>query len=162
MRQQMPEAEPQGVTEIVLAVVRCGGRICVARRSQAVGTSRGLWSVVTGYVEPGTQPAAQAWRELDEELGLRPPLVRLLGGLPAVPLASPASGKRFRVFPFLFESQAECPVVLNWEHTDAAWVAPSRLTQSDCVPWQAEVVRTLLASALVRQGEPHGHASADV
>jgi len=131
-------------TEIVLAVVQCGDRICLARRSQQVATSRGLWSVVTGYVEPGVEPIQQAWTELSEELGLRGPELWLERGGPPVALTSSASGKQFLVYPFLFRSGAECGVALNWEHTDAAWVETSRLKDADCVQWQYDVVMALL------------------
>jgi 8-oxo-dGTP pyrophosphatase MutT (NUDIX family) len=131
-------------TEIVLAVVRCGGHICLALRSQNVATSRGLWSVVTGYVEPDTDPLTQAWAELQEELGLCAPLVQLVRRLEPVPLSSPASGKQFLVYAFLFETDHPQPLVLNWEHDAAQWADPSRLAQSDCVAWQLPLVRALL------------------
>ena len=133
--------------EIVLVVVQCDGRICVARRSEQVGTSRGLWSLVMGYVEPGIEAAEQAWTEIREELGLEAPDVWLLHSGDPLPLTSPASGKHFLVYPFLFDSAAECEVVLNWEHTEVAWVEPSRLDDTDFVPWQREVVLALLASS---------------
>src|ERR671923_794468 len=116
-------------TEIVLAVVQCGGRICLARRSQAVATSRGLWSVVTGYVERGVDPMQQAWTEVGEELGLAPPRLWLRRWLPPVSLSSPTSGQQFRVYPFLFECDSESETVLNWEHTQLAWVEPARLAE---------------------------------
>ena len=131
-------------TEIVLVVVACGGRICLVRRSQAVATSRGLWSVVTGYVEPGVSPLEQAWTEVREELGLTPPRVRLVQTIPPVDLASPASGKQFRVHGFLLACDATSGVVLNWEHTELAWVEPARLAEPDCVPWQHPLVLALL------------------
>jgi 8-oxo-dGTP pyrophosphatase MutT (NUDIX family) len=131
-------------TEIVLVVVRRGDRICVARRSHSVATSQGMWSVVTGYVEPGLEPADQAWTELDEELGLARADLRLVGSLPPVPLTSSDSGKDFLVHPFLFDRVSERDVVLNWEHTACAWVDVSRLDDVDCVPWQGTIVRALL------------------
>jgi 8-oxo-dGTP pyrophosphatase MutT (NUDIX family) len=134
-------------TEIVLAVVRCGGQICIALRSQSVATSRGLWSVVTGYVEPQTDPLSQAWTELEEELGLRAPIIQLVRQLEAVPLTSPGSGKQFLVYPFLFESDQTQPLVVNWEHDAAQWVDPSRLESPDCVGWQLPLVRALLDGA---------------
>jgi ribose 1,5-bisphosphate isomerase len=131
-------------TEIVLAVVRCGAQICVARRSQAVATSRGLWSVVTGYVEANVDPVAQAWSEVVEELGLRAPGLRLTCSLQPVPLSSPTSGKEFLVYPFLFECDSAPELVLNWEHDEAQWVEPSRLQAADCVNWQFPLVQALL------------------
>jgi 8-oxo-dGTP pyrophosphatase MutT (NUDIX family) len=131
-------------TEVVLAVVQRNGRICLVRRSDRVATSRGMWSVVTGYVEPGVDPLTQACQELDEELGLRSPDVRLVHSLPPVPLTSAASGKQFLVHPFLFESGDAWEAVLNWEHTAQAWVEPTRLGDPDCVSWQRDIVLALL------------------
>jgi 8-oxo-dGTP pyrophosphatase MutT (NUDIX family) len=133
--------------EIVLAVVRCAGQICLARRSMGVATSRGLWSVVTGYVEPETDPLSQAWTELDEELGLGSQSLRLVRRLAPVPLTSPGSGKRFLVYPFLFETQQVPSLVLNWENDEAQWADPSRLDALDCVGWQLPLVRALLADS---------------
>jgi 8-oxo-dGTP pyrophosphatase MutT (NUDIX family) len=130
---------------IVLAAVRRGEQLCLVRRSSAVRTSRGAWGVVTGYLEPGVEPEAQAWVELVEELGLEPPALRLVRSLPAVPLTSEASGKRFLVYPFLFES-ASAEVTLNWEHDAVEWAAVYRLAEADCVPWQEALVLALLAS----------------
>jgi 8-oxo-dGTP pyrophosphatase MutT (NUDIX family) len=131
--------------EIVLAVVRCDGQICLARRSMRVATSRGLWSVVTGYLEPETDPLSQAWTELDEELGLGAHHLRLVRRLEPVPLTSAGSGKQFLVYPFLFDSQHVPALVLNWEHDKAQWADPSRLDAPDCVSWQLPLVRALLA-----------------
>jgi len=131
-------------TEIVLAVVQCGAQICLARRSRAVATGQGLWSVVTGFVETDTDPVTQAWTEVDEELGLRSPDVRLARRLEPVNLTNPASGKEFLVYPFLFECNATQALVLNWEHDDVQWAEPSRLESADCVGWQFPLVRALL------------------
>jgi ribose 1,5-bisphosphate isomerase len=131
-------------TEVVLAVVQRNGLICLVRRSDRVATSRGMWSVVTGYVEPGVDALTQACQELDEELGLRSPSARLVRGIPPVPLTSAASGKQFLVHPFLFEGGDAWEAVLNWEHTELAWVEPTRLADPDCVSWQRAIVLALL------------------
>lgn len=127
-------------------MVRHGDRICVAQRSHAVATSRGLWSVVTGYLEDGTDPDDQAWTELGEELGLARSQLTLRRRLPAVPLTSAASGKAFLVHSFLFDATST-DVVLNWENDAAQWVDPGWLDQACCVSWQAQLVRALVADA---------------
>ncbi len=98
-----------------------------------------------GYVEPGVEPIEQAWTEIQEELGLQPPDVWLVRNGPPQQLTSRASGKQFLVYPFLLESAAGSEVTLNWEHSEVAWVEPSRLADADCVPWQRDVVAALLA-----------------
>ena len=132
-----------------MATLRCGTQICLARRSQQVATSRGMWSVVTGYLEPGVQPLEQAFVELEEELGLRPPRIHLVSRLEPVPLDSPVSAKEFLVHPFLFECDSSEDLVLNWENDEVQWVEPSRLESADCVGWQSPLVRALLATVAV-------------
>jgi 8-oxo-dGTP pyrophosphatase MutT (NUDIX family) len=112
----------------------------------SVATSRGLWSVVTGYVEPRIDPLSQVWTELQEELGLGAADIRLVRSLEPVPLTSPGSGKQFLVYAYLFESQQVPSLVLNWEHDDVQWADPSRLDSPDCVSWQLPLVRALLAN----------------
>ena len=131
-------------TEIVLAVLRCGAQICLARRSQAVATSQGLWSVITGYLEPEVDPLSQVWTEIREELGLDRSQLRLVRQLEPVALTSPASGKQFLVHPYLLECASTNGIVLNWENDEVQWAEPSRLEAADCVRWQYPLVQTLL------------------
>lgn len=112
-----------------------------------MATSRGLWSVVTGYVEPNVDPVTQAWSEVVEELGLRAPGLHLTCSLQPVPLTSPTSGKEFLVYPFLFECDSAHELVLNWEHDEVQWVDPARLQAADCVNWQFPLVQALLQLA---------------
>jgi 8-oxo-dGTP pyrophosphatase MutT (NUDIX family) len=109
-----------------------------------VATSRGKWSVVTGYLEPASSPLNQAWTELREELGLCSPDLTLVRSLEAVSLSSPLSGKAFLVYPFLFDCDPTARVVLNWENDDVEWVEPARLASPDCVTWQQPLVEALL------------------
>ena len=46
------------------------GRLCLLRRSHAVGSDRGRWHCVTGFVDSGVDPDAQALIEVREETGL--------------------------------------------------------------------------------------------
>jgi ribose 1,5-bisphosphate isomerase len=133
-----------GRTQVVLAVVRRRGQICLARRSQRVATSRGRWSVITGYLEPDVEPRAQAWTEVAEELGLKTPTLMLVRQLPPVALASPSSMKEFLVHPFLFECAPDDEVILNWENDAVAWVDPRRLAEADVITWQRALVSDLL------------------
>lgn len=137
------ESSAEPPVEIVLAVVRCEQRLCIARRSALVTGSNGEWSVVTGYLEPDSDPLSQAWTELREELGLRQPGLELLRAPEPVLLTSQSSGKRFLVYPFLFESSS-AEVVLNWEHDAVDWVEPAHLEVTGFVSWQRAIVAALL------------------
>lgn len=91
----------------------------------------------------------QAYTELQEELGLHPPLVKLIGRLEAVPLSSPSSAKEFLVHPFLFECDSSQELVLNWENDEVQWADPSRLEMPDSVRWQVPLVRALLSAVRI-------------
>lgn len=113
-----------------------------------MGTSQGLWSVVTGYLEAGVDPLTQAYTELEEELGLRHPALHLVTRLEPQPLSSPSSAKKFLVHPFLFECDSAEKLVLNWEHDEVQWTEPSRLASADSVRWQLPLVQALLSNPI--------------
>ena len=93
----------------------------------------------------GVRPADQAWTEVERSPGCAHRVVWLVRSGAARALTSPGSGKRFRVYPFLFNSATECEVTLNWEHSEVTWVLSSRLGGPHCVAWQRDIVQSLLA-----------------
>jgi 8-oxo-dGTP pyrophosphatase MutT (NUDIX family) len=139
-----PPSPAEALIEVVLAVVRQAEQLCLVRRSAAVGSGQGQWSMVMGYLDPDRDPVSQAWIELLEEIALAPPALELVRALPPVDLTSRASGRVFRVHPFLFESSSR-EVTLNWEHDAVDWVDLARLSEPDCVRWQLVLVEALLA-----------------
>jgi 8-oxo-dGTP pyrophosphatase MutT (NUDIX family) len=58
----------------VTAVIRHGDQLLLARHRDS-----GLWSFVGGGVEPGEDPRAALEREVREELGVAPSIVRVIG-----------------------------------------------------------------------------------
>jgi 8-oxo-dGTP pyrophosphatase MutT (NUDIX family) len=115
-----------------------GDRVLLLRRGGRVGTYRGRWAGVSGYVE-GT-PEAQAYTELREETGLGAADVRLVrAGAPLV-VPDAALGRRWRVHPFLFEIVAEREPALDWENDEARWVLPEEVARHETVPGLAEAL----------------------
>jgi translation initiation factor 2B subunit (eIF-2B alpha/beta/delta family) len=139
-------AEP---TPIITAFVQRGGRILVVRRSGRVGTYRGKWCGISGYVE--RQPLSQAYLELREETGLTPDRLRLRGlGIP-LPVPDPAIGRNWLVFPFLFAARPGAQVRLDWENAESRWIEPEALRSLDTVPG--------LLDAFARVWPPFGDAA---
>lgn len=58
----------------VTAVIQHGDRFLVARQRDS-----GLWGLIGGGIEPGEEPADAVEREVFEELGVRPSIVRIIG-----------------------------------------------------------------------------------
>lgn len=51
---------------VVTCFLEHDGKIPLLRRSQRVGTYRGRWAGVSGYIEEGNTPYAQALEEIRE------------------------------------------------------------------------------------------------
>jgi 8-oxo-dGTP pyrophosphatase MutT (NUDIX family) len=80
----------------------------------------------------------QAYRELEEEVGLGRDDVRLLAEDEPLVLPDESIGMRWTVYPFLFEALRPEGVRLDWEHTESRWVRPEELSSLETVPGLAE------------------------
>jgi ADP-ribose pyrophosphatase YjhB (NUDIX family) len=130
------------VTVVERSVVACflrhGGKICLLKRSEAVGSSPGRWHCVTGFLEPGVLPLEQAMTEIAEETGLDAETVRLIGAPEPLRYERPSQGWVWIVYPFLFEASSPS-LQLDWEHDEYRWIEPAELESSDCVAWIRDV-----------------------
>lgn len=116
-----------------------GDEVLLLRRSQQVGTYRGRWAGVSGYLEEAN-PLAQAYREIEEEAGLARDEVTLLrAGEPLVVVDAEAD-RSWIVHPFLFEVRPDAQVRVDWEHTEARWVRPEEASAFETVPQLTEAL----------------------
>jgi len=129
------------VTEkhVVTCILRNRGRILLLRRSDRVGSYRGQWAGVSGYIEHGESDEAAARRELEEEIGR---------GM--AKLVKHTDPERFRdgdivwcVHPFLFDVD-DRSVKIDWEHQAFAWVAARDIAKYPTVPGLQQIVCRLL------------------
>lgn len=112
--------------------------VLVLRRSQRVGTYRGRWAGISGYIE-GT-PEEQAYRELQEEAGLERSDVEMVRRGEPLDIADPGMGKLWTVHPFLFLARNPGKMRLDWEHVEARWILPFQIVYYDTVPGLPEVL----------------------
>ncbi len=129
------------VTEkhVVTVLLRRGGRILLLRRSDKVGSFRGMWAGVSGFIEPGEPELDAARRELEEEAAVS-----------TARLTRRAEPERFRdgnvvwcVHPFLFDVK-KSTVRIDWEHDAYEWIAPEGICRFETVPGLPSIVRKLL------------------
>ncbi len=113
------------VSEVVTAFLIHDGRILVLRRSDKVGTYRGRWAAVSGYLEQA--PLDQAYTELDEETGLGRDDVELLKEGDPLLVHDHDNDRTWRVHPFLFEVKDSSRIRLDWEHVDRRWIWPGEI-----------------------------------
>ena len=132
--------------KVVTSFIRHRGKILVLRRSEKVGTYKGKWAGVSGYLEDPT-PLAQALREINEETGLTGSEVTLVSSGKPLEVPDPELGFSWLVHPFLFETGEPGKIRLDWEHVEMKWVEPALLRQLPTVPGLAEAYARCL----------HGH-----
>jgi len=124
---------------VVTSILRNRGKILLLKRSDKVGSYRGQWAGVSGYMEPGEEDEASAKRELEEEIGN--------GSLRPTKRLEP---QRFRdsdvvwcVHPFLFDVPSR-DVRIDWEHDSYEWVSPEDVGRYPTVPGLQSIVCKLL------------------
>jgi 8-oxo-dGTP pyrophosphatase MutT (NUDIX family) len=126
-------------TAVVTAFLRHQGRVLLVRRSARVGSYRGRWSAISGYLED-PDPLQQALREVAEETGLDKAVLRLRARAEPLEVPAPELGVCWRVYPFLFEIDDPARIRLDWENTELCWVRPPELAAMNTVPALAEAL----------------------
>lgn len=121
-----------------------GDEVLLLRRSERVGTYRGRWAGVSGYLE-AESPLEQAYREMEEEVGLARDGVRLLAEGEPLTVLDESIDTRWTVHPFLFELDRPERVRLDWEHTESRWVRPQEVPNLETVPGLAEALARVYA-----------------
>jgi len=113
-------------------------RILLLRRSQKVGTHRGRWSAVSGYLEGEEEPQQRAVTEIQEELGLTKEQVKLVRAGQILRAFDQETDTVWVIHPFLFETTSNT-VRLDWENTEYKWINPKELDSYQTVPRLREV-----------------------
>lgn len=124
--------------DVVTAFIRHGGKVLLLRRSERVGSYRGRWAAVSGYLELSS-PLSQALREIAEETAIPAQQLRLVREGDPLRVPAPERGTLWVVHPLLFDlTPPEPEIRLDWESAEARWVAPEEIPQLDTVPQLAE------------------------
>lgn len=137
----MSDSLPIQPLPVVTAFLRHDGHILLVRRSERVGSYRGRWSAISGYLEDET-PLAQAIREVGEETGV--PLSALELRVAIDPLLVEDGDRRWLVYPFLFDVTAPDLIRLDWENTELRWIRPNQIDTLNTVPALADALNRCL------------------
>lgn len=108
------------VEHYACAVLVRDGQVLLGLRSLHRRRAPGRWDVIGGKVEPGETRAAALARELGEELGIVPTVVRPLGTIPDPP--SPGlPGAEYHLHAVL--DWIGEPAIRDDEHSELRWFA---------------------------------------
>ena len=119
-------------THVVTCFLQFQGKILILRRSEKVGTYRGRWAGVSGYVEKS--PDEQALTEIEEETGLGKEDVKLVRRGEPLEVIDAEIGKRWVIHPYLFQITDPSKVKIDWEHKESRWIDPEDIGEYETVP----------------------------
>jgi len=134
--------------QVVTCILEHGGKILLFKRSNLVGTYRGLWGGVAGYVEELEDPYDTAVKEIRQEAGIGVDALELVRIGDPIEFSDTYDGRRYDwiVYPFLFHIESKELVRVDWEHEEYRWVTPSEVKKFDTVPGLDDVVAQLLGA----------------
>jgi len=134
--------------QVVTCLLEHDGKILLLKRSNLVGTYRGLWGGVAGYIEKFENPYDTAVKEIQEEVGISSDALDLIWKGDPIEISDAYDGRSYDwvVYPFLFHIRSKELVRLDWEHDEYRWVSPSEVKKFDTVPGLDEVVIKLLGA----------------
>ncbi|DAC72443.1 MAG TPA: NUDIX pyrophosphatase [Thermoplasmata archaeon] len=134
--------------QVVTCLLEHGGKILLLKRSNMVGTYRGLWGGVAGYVEDLEDPYMTAVKEISQETGIDLDALMLVKKGDPIEFSDTYEGKRYDwvVYPFLFHIEDKGLVRIDWEHEEYRWVSPSEVKKLETVPGLDEVVAQLIST----------------
>jgi 8-oxo-dGTP pyrophosphatase MutT (NUDIX family) len=136
------------MSQVVTCILEHDGKILLLKRSNQVGTYRGLWGGVAGYVEELEEPYDTAIKEIRQEVGIEVDALELVRKGNPIEFSDTYDGRRYNwiVYPFLFHIQSKELVQIDWEHEEYRWVHPSEVRKLETVPGLDEVVTQLLGT----------------
>ena len=132
--------------QVVTCILVHDWKILILKRSNLVGTYRGLWGGVAGFVEALEDPYETAIKEIWEEVGIGMNELRLVRKGEPIEFTDLYEGRRYEwvIHPFLFHVDHADKVQIDWEHEEFRWVYPSDLKKYDTVPQLDELVERLM------------------
>jgi 8-oxo-dGTP diphosphatase len=128
--------------KVVTCFLESEGEILILRRSGEVGSYRGSWAGVSGYIESTADE--QALTEIEEETGLERDDVEMIKK--GEPLAVEDEGleTRWLVHPYLFRIKDRDKIRIDWEHKEARWIKPEDIGNYQTVPKLKEALSRVL------------------
>jgi 8-oxo-dGTP diphosphatase len=139
--EQMKKEKFQDVITVFLTI---DGKVLVLKRSGKVGSYRGHWSGVSGYLE-SADPLQQAYVEMVEEVGLGKEDVTLMKRGKPLEVFDQVRKRAWRVHPFLFVVHSPDKIRLDWENVEMRWVLPEEIDQLKTVPALKEALDRVIA-----------------
>ncbi len=123
---------------VVTCFLESDGEILILRRSEQVGTYRGRWAGVSGYIE--TTPDEQALVEIGEETGLYGEDLKLIKMGEPLSIEDVKLRVKWVVHPYFFHVNDRSKIKIDWEHKEMRWISPKDVDNYQTVPMLKETL----------------------
>ena len=137
--------ERKSVKKVVTCFLEKKGKILLFRRSPKVGTFKGKWAGISGYMEPDETPFQTAIKELAEETKLEQTDISVLNEGEMLSISDNKNGVVWQVYPFLFHVKTPGKIEMDWEHVESKWIEPHEIIEYDTVPQLTETLAKVYA-----------------
>jgi len=125
---------------VVTAFLRNGQRILILKRSEKVGSYKGRWAGISGFIEENETPLEAARREVLEETRIKE--IDFIKQGQAISVLDEEREINWIVHPFLFNTKEQPQ--LDWEHETFKWILPTEITNYKTVPGLKESLEKVL------------------
>ena len=123
---------------VVTCFLESQNKILILRRSEQVGSYRGRWAGVSGYVE--TIADKQALVEIEEETSLSGGDLKLVKRGKPLLIEDEKLGIKWMVHPYLFHIKDRGKIKIDWEHKETRWIDPKDIANYETVPMLKETL----------------------
>ena len=118
---------------VITVFLKFKDEILIVKRSQKVGTYKGKWNAIAGYLDRPEPIEPKALGEVQEETGITKELIkRVIRGDPCTIFDNEIK-KVWLVCPFIVELRAKPEIRLDFEGTEYRWIKPEELRDYDFV-----------------------------
>lgn len=122
-------------TALVLTVfVQYKNEILLLKRSDKVGTYKGLWNTVTGYLDEPKSIIEKIKEELREELDIEGNIIQSYSIGKSFQFTDIKINKTWIVYPANIKLNQKPEIKLDWEHTEYIWIKPKDIKKYKTVP----------------------------
>ncbi|MDX9797581.1 MAG: NUDIX pyrophosphatase [Methanofastidiosum sp.] len=137
--------------EIVTSFLFKEGKVLLLKRSDKVGTFKGKWAGVSGFIEKENGLEA-ALREIKEETGIDNKYLELLKIGTPFDVNDTVNDTIWSINPFLFLFKGE-EIKIDWEHDTFEWIYPKEMERYDTVPNLKKTLFDLIENSDAEQND---------
>lgn len=119
---------------VVTVFVEFEGKILLLKRSNKVGTYRGMWNTVAGYLDELKPVENKARKEVEEELGIKTSEIKTIKIGKNYEFTDENIHKTWIVYPVLVTLSTKPNIKIDWEHTEFTWIDPKDIGKFEIVP----------------------------